>query len=389
MILIQSIFIFEQKKDEYFALALCIVLAIRGSYALIDQTYWNDRKRQIYFGSFFGVFGANPFHVEMLCVVWALNCINIQMTSLFLRLKHLKWLNILMALEDRISPKNIGIKPDEWKKLKIKINIMSHFNRNTTIWLSSIAGIFIGWQFYKKYSTYDFIVFGLIWILFYVITTLLVTTTIYYTNFYIFLIADLMRTKFARFEKMVNIFVELSTNDKFNHHILMEKNMTISFRYMNFLMKEYDAYNKSWKWLVTFSLVWRFVIINFVAFIAIFFDMPPTFKLVYRSIFLSENFSLFSILFQVGFIHIGMHKSANRLRQVNHCCFRRFHSLSFQMKVSDRFDFSFFFLSMMIMNIFSKCCRYEDFLANPYKFGQLTATGHLIQLKHIFIVGIK
>ncbi|XP_075587968.1 uncharacterized protein LOC124493695 [Dermatophagoides farinae] len=188
--------------DEYFALALCIVLAIRGSYALIDQTYWNDRKRQIYFGSFFGVFGANPFHVEMLCVVWALNCINIQMTSLFLRLKHLKWLNILMALEDRISPKNIGIKPDEWKKLKIKINIMSHFNRNTTIWLSSIAGIFIGWQFYKKYSTYDFIVFGLIWILFYVITTLLVTTTIYYTNFYIFLIADLMRTKFARFEKM-------------------------------------------------------------------------------------------------------------------------------------------------------------------------------------------
>mgnify|MGYP000678062679 CR=1 FL=1 len=320
---------------------MCIVLAVRGSYAVIDRTYWTDKKRQIYYGSFFGVFGANPFHVEMLCIVWALNCINIQITSLFLRLKHLKWLNILMTLEDRISPKNIGIKPDEWKALKIKANLMSHFNRNTCIWISSIGGLFIGWQFFNKYSLYDFIVFGLIWTIFYAITTLLVTTTIYYTNFYIFLIADLMRIKFERFERMINLLRELLTNNNRKSsknsltHILLEKNMIISFRYLNFLMKEYDAYNQTWKWLITFSLFWRFVIINFVAYIAIFYEVPPTFELAYQSIFLGENLSLFAILFQVSIIHVGMHKSGNRLRQINYSS-RRFQSLSFKLKVNNK-----------------------------------------------------
>ncbi|OTF83877.1 hypothetical protein BLA29_012542, partial [Euroglyphus maynei] len=54
--------------DEYFALALCLILGSRGLYALIDRSYWNDSERQMYLGSFFGPYGAHPFHIETLCL---------------------------------------------------------------------------------------------------------------------------------------------------------------------------------------------------------------------------------------------------------------------------------------------------------------------------------
>lgn len=63
----------------------------------------------MYFGSFFRLCNAHPFHIEILCIVWALNCINIQMLSLFCRMKHLRWLNIVIALEEKIPTENIGI----------------------------------------------------------------------------------------------------------------------------------------------------------------------------------------------------------------------------------------------------------------------------------------
>lgn len=94
--------------DELFALTLCIILGVRGIYALKDQTYWTDNIRQMYFGSFFRLSNAHPFHIEILCIVWALNCINIQIASLFFRLKHLQWLNIVIALENEIPAQNIG-----------------------------------------------------------------------------------------------------------------------------------------------------------------------------------------------------------------------------------------------------------------------------------------
>ena len=96
-------------KDEYFALALCTTLGLRGLIALLDRSYWQDAKRQMYFGSFFRLCNAHPFHIEILCIVWALNCINIQMLSLFCRMKHLRWLNIVIALEEKIPTENIGI----------------------------------------------------------------------------------------------------------------------------------------------------------------------------------------------------------------------------------------------------------------------------------------
>lgn len=215
---------------------------------------------------------------------------------------------------------------------------MSYFIRNTIIWLSTICYLILTYKFFNAYSLIDFLIFGIPWSIFYAITTALITSSIYYTNFYVFLISDIMRVKFIRFEKMIDLLSDFSKNDLLLRNpkflkVMLDRKMYQSYHYLNGLMVEYDIYNNTWKWLATFALLWRFIIINFVSFLAIFYDMPPTFQLMYRSIFMSENFAFLLFLLKVVLIHINMIDSSKRLRQFLYQMKSNPLTLSMQMKV--------------------------------------------------------
>nr|XP_046912751.1 uncharacterized protein LOC124493694 [Dermatophagoides farinae] len=176
-----------------------------------------------------------------------------------------------------------------------------------------------------------------------------------------------MRVKFIRFERMLDLLTDIAKDDYFNRNpkirrLILERNLYQSYHYLNSLMVEYDVYNSIWKWLATFSLFWRFIIINFVSFIAIFYDMPPTFKLMYRSIFISENFAFLMFLLKVGIVHMNMANAAKRLRRF------------------------LYHMNSPTLSLKIKTIDYVTFLQEPQRFGQTTITGHLIQFKHVFLI---
>ncbi|OTF77399.1 hypothetical protein BLA29_007306 [Euroglyphus maynei] len=171
-----------------------------------------------------------------------------------------------------------------------------------------------------------------------------------------------MRIKFIRFERMLELLTK-----KRNPKLYQTKfvgNVQQSYNYLNDLMIEYDIFNDTWKYLATFSLFWRFIIINFVSYLAIFYDMPPTFQLMYRSIFISENSAFILFLFKVGLIHINMSLAGKRLRQFLYQ--KKFNSSKLSLKM--------------------KTLEYITFLQEPKRFGQMIISGHLLKLKHMFIV---
>lgn len=132
--------------------------------------------------------------------------------------------------------------------------------------------------------------------------------------------ADFIRVKFARFERMLDQLEQYkhqnNNNDNNYHRYSFEIRSKQAFRYLNYVMSESESFNQSWKWIFSFVLLWRFIIINIVTFVAVFYEMSPQFQLIYRSVFVSENVAFLSIMIQVSYIHLTMNQNGKRLRQI-------------------------------------------------------------------------
>lgn len=121
-------------SDESITGAFFLCFAIRGFYASISKDFQSmGYLKQLYFGSFFGIINAHPFHVETLFFIWSTNYLAVVFTVKFFQLKHFRWIEIINFLEGQIEARNIGNVSfwiDQWYP-SITVVINSHrFKQN-------------------------------------------------------------------------------------------------------------------------------------------------------------------------------------------------------------------------------------------------------------------
>lgn len=156
--------------------------------------------------------------------------------------------------------------------------------------ITNLLFIVILTTYYNGYSTwFDFIVVGIPWTFLYWLYALLLTSSIYIINAYVFVISLVVRIRIRRLVASIERDKVFKIQKESGKKFVWKTTRIIE---LNQIIVQVREYNRFWRSAITILILWRILIINFVAYLIFFANLPHIVHVQYTLILFNE-FSFF------------------------------------------------------------------------------------------------
>jgi hypothetical protein len=277
------------KKYYRYILLFISIFIIRISKVLTISQY--DDRILIYLGSFAPLLGGPPKYYEFLILLWSLNFIGFYFFSLNCNRNQYPWLEVFRFLDSYKNCKIVGIdNRDLTSELKIRAKIAFFISNHCTSVITLCGMLALIMIFYIKYELYDFLIYGIIWVIIWTVWIYYVSIVIYWFPSYYFIICYYLKRQLFILENDIKNIkssrISISRKEALilrileNHHKICHK-ITI--------------YNNYWQKYLSQSFMIFLTIICFLSYLYFFTPMPWLPKLEF-SIVLLVHFSILIVL---------------------------------------------------------------------------------------------
>jgi hypothetical protein len=279
------------KKYYRFVLLFISLFIIRVSKVLTINQY--DDRVLIYLGSFALLLGGPPKYYEFLFLLWSLNFIGFYFFSLNCNRNQYSWLELFRFLDSYKNCSVFGIdNRDLTSELKMRAKICFFISNHCTSVITLCGMLAIIMILYINYELYDFLMYGIIWIIIWTVWIYYVSVVIYWFPSYYFIICYYLKRQLLILENDIK-------NIKRSRIAISRKEALIRRIFENHhkICHKITIYNNYWQKYLSQSFMIFLTIILFLSYLYFFTPMPWFLKLEFSIVLLVHFLILIVLLY--------------------------------------------------------------------------------------------